>query len=393
MKTHLLNTTFALVLISLGYFATDIYIPSLPSMSQYFHTSELLTQMTLFSYMLSFSFTPLVFGPLSDNIGRKKVILCGLFISLLATVGCSFSPSINWLITFRFIQGIGTGAVMISARAMIPDLYSGKALAKQISIITMFMPLVLAFAPTLGGFLQEAYGWRSIFLFLIFYIFLIFFKMSFFTESLKESSARKLSELIPIYLEIFENRSFMLFGMGMVFPTIGLFAYLTASPYLFQKVVGLSPSEYGMLAIYIGSVIMLTSFLNARLLHYVPINALICVGITLILVAGALMLTFHLAGIVSTWALLLPSLFYFSCLPFNLSNSASKAMSQISKHYGAASALLSSIQFFAGALGSLIFSLIKESSALPLSLCFLLVGIFALFFLFLARKYEMATLA
>jgi hypothetical protein len=180
----------------------------------------------------------------------------------------------------------------------------------------------------------------------------------------------------------------MLFGMGLIIPTVGLFAYLTASPYLFQEIVGLSPIEYGMLAIYIGSVIMLASFLNARLLHYVSINTLICAGITLILIGGALMLTFHFAGIVNTWAFLLPTLFYFTCIPFSMSNSASKAMSQIRTHYGAASALLSSIQFLAGALGSLIFSLIEESSALPLSLCFLSVGILAFFFLFLARKYE-----
>src|SRR4051794_36235807 len=112
MNSKFYITVYLLLLISLGYVVTDIYLPSLPALTVHFHASDNKVQMTLFSYLLSFSLAPLICGPLSDHIGRKKVLLAGVIIGTLATLGCLFAQNIDLLIISRFIQGFGMGAVL-----------------------------------------------------------------------------------------------------------------------------------------------------------------------------------------------------------------------------------------------------------------------------------------
>lgn len=368
------QTVSLLLLISLGYLATDMYLPSLPAIGEQFQVLDSTVQMTMFVYMISFSLTPLLFGPLSDQIGRKKVILTGLIVLLLGTFGCYLSPTIHWLIFFRFIQGIGGGAIIISSRAMIPDLYQGVELAKKVTQVTMFMPFALAFGPLIGGFMQEHYGWRSVFLLLGVYILLLLVKMRFVDESLKMFSERKAGRALKSYRELLSNKRFVLAVMGLVFPAVGLFAYLAMSSFLFQEVLGLSPLGYGSLSIYIGGAVLASSFFNHRALSYIPVDLIIWTGIGLMTLSGALLMFFHTIGWVTTLTALVPVLCYFSCLPLCISNSISKAMSIIDHSYGSAGALMTTTQFLAGSLGVLVFSQLKVETFLPLAICFLLMS-------------------
>ncbi len=388
MNSQFATTAFLLILISLGYVATDMYLPSLPAMALYFHASENQVQMTLFSYLLSFSFSPLIFGPLSDHLGRKKVIFGGLVISLLATLGCLFAQNIYILIGVRFLQGIGTGAVLIAARATVSDLFSGKLLAKQISFMTMLMPLVMAIAPTLGGVLQERFQWQAVFVFLIGYMAIILIGVVFKPETLKRPSHKKISQIFSTYREHLSNRLFVAFGVNFVLPAFGMFAYLTSSPFLFQQVIGLTPIEYGSLALYVGGVILVTGYINLKLVHYYSVTQILYVGAGLILFAGSLLLCFHLLGILTTWSLLVPALIFFTCMPLCVANAGSKSMGLIQEHFGAASALLSTLQFFVGALGSFIFALIADETQLPLAICFICVGFLSMVNLKYACKLE-----
>lgn len=378
MNSKFYTTTYLLLLISLGYIATDIYLPSLPALSKYFHASDNEVQMTLFSFLLSFSLAPLGFGPLSDHIGRKKILIFGVAIGILSTLGCLFAQSIEWLIIARFLQGIGMGAVLISSRAIVSDLYTGKALAKQWSLMTMLMPLVLAIAPTIGGLLQQNFHWQAVFLFLICYMILILICVILTPESLQKLSTEKTSQIFSKYRSHLKNRLFLIFGVNYVLPSLGFFAYLTASPFLFQEVLGLSPVAYGSLALYVGATILVTGYINLKLVHYFLLTRIIYLGVGLIALAGCLLIFFHIMNILTTWSLLLPSLIYFTCMPFCVANAASKSLSFVRGNFGAATALLTTIQFLIGALGSFIFSLISDETTLSLGVCFLLIGVLSL---------------
>lgn len=375
MQSNFIISLYLLLLISLGYIATDIYLPSLPALTAYFHATENEVQMTLFSYLLSFSLIPLISGPLSDHIGRKKVILAGISLGIIATFAALFAPTIQWLIVARFIQGIGTGAVLISSRAIVSDLFTGKALAKQMSVITMLMPLTLSMAPTLGGFLQELFNWQAVFVFLVIYMVLILFFVISQPESLQTLSHTSLIQVFSAYKEQFKNRLFIFAGIGFVLPSLGLFAYLTTSPFLFQTAIGLSPIEYGALAIYIGATILVTGFINMKIVHHFSPTVALYLGGGLVLLSGILLLIFHFMGILTIWSLLLPTLLFFTCLPFCISNMAAKAMGMVNGHFGAATALLTTFQFFGGAACSFLFSLISDETTLSLALCFTIIGI------------------
>ena len=130
MDSRWIKTLYITILCSIGYVATDIYLPSLPAIAREFAVGEKEVQATLAIYLLSFAFTPLLFGPLSDHFGRKKVIVTGLTITLFATIGCALSSSISMLILFRLGQGVGAGAVVVSGRATIADLFK-EQLAKS----------------------------------------------------------------------------------------------------------------------------------------------------------------------------------------------------------------------------------------------------------------------
>lgn len=375
MSSRFFTTFYLMLLISLGYIATDIYLPSLPAITTYFHTDENHVQLTIFSFLLSFSITPLISGPLSDHIGRKKVLLGGIFLSLIATFLSIFSSTIDGLIIFRFMQGIGLGAVLITSRAIVSDLFTGKELAKQMSVMTMLMPLILAVAPTIGGVLQKAFDWQAVFVFLACYMAFAFICVLFKPESLKKTSHKPASQIFSNYRSHLNNYQFLLFGINFALPSLAMFAQFAVSPFLFQNIIGLSPVEYGNLSLFIGGTILFTGFINFKLIHYFQVKHVLAFGTVLIALSGCLLLIFHQMGILTTWSLLIPILIFYTCIPLCISNAASMAMNLIRDHFGAATALLTTLQFMLGALGSFIFTLVPNDTPVPLALSFIFVGV------------------
>jgi len=383
------NTLYILFLIGFCYVANDIYLPSLPALGTYFQATDQQVQITLTTFLLSFSLAPLFFGPISDHIGRKKVLLTGLGLAILGTVICLLSPSIQFFIAARFIQGIGTGGILIAARATVSDLYVGKELAKQMSFVTMLMPIVLSAAPTLGGALQQFYGWQASFICVVALFGGLAAWVAYRGETLAHHSQATASQIFSTYLTHLKNRPFRLFATNFILPAFGMFAYIAVSPFLFQEVIGLSPMVYGSLAIYLGATIFCSGFINIKLLNYLSVNQIIAIGSSLMTLAGILLIFFHSIDLITTWSVLVPSLFYFTCMPFCVSNSASKSLSFVKSHFGAASALMTTLQFLAGSFGSFVFTLIPIS-LLPLGIALLGVGFLSFLNLHFASKEEHA---
>lgn len=376
-----------LVLTSLGYFATDVYMPALPSMADDLGSSNSLAQLTIAAYMLSFAISPLVFGPFSDAYGRKLTTYIGLALAIVSTLVCIWAQSMHTIIAARFIQGIGLGAVVTVARAVIPDCYTGRDMAKFNSIITIMMPIMLAIAPTVGGLLEDFYSWRMIFVFLTAYLLLALWLTTFnLKETLKKPDPFSLK--IGTYAELLTDARFMYWCLLPPILSIGIAAFITAGPFLFQDLLGLSATQFGMLSMAIGASIFTFAIVNTKLLNYIHTEKLIAVGAALQLISGLFLVACALLGKLTVGTLLTACLIYFTSVPFSFPNGMSLAFDYLKHHFGLAGALFSTLQVFFMFLTSAVFSFLPSYSPYPLAISFVLVGALSYYCLYKQKQLD-----
>lgn len=146
---------------SLGLAASTIYVPAIPTIAHALNTSIAAVQLTFVGYLLAFAAGMLAWGPLSDHLGRRPALVCGLIVSAVASLGCTFSPTVELLIAGRALQGFGTCAGFVVGRAIARDLWGTKGAARAIAALGITATLTQASAPVLGGYVTAAVGWRA----------------------------------------------------------------------------------------------------------------------------------------------------------------------------------------------------------------------------------------
>ena len=151
------------LLSAIGPFAIDMYLPALPAIAADLHASTVATQMTLMIFFVSFGVCQIFYGPVSDMIGRKPPLYFGIVVFALGGIGCGLSPSIEWLIFFRFVQGLGAASVMVIPRAIIRDLHTGADATRLMSLIMLVFSVSPILAPLAGSALIVPFGWRAVF--------------------------------------------------------------------------------------------------------------------------------------------------------------------------------------------------------------------------------------
>ena len=245
-----------------GPFLTDFYLPTLPILDKYFNTSASLVQLSLTFCMIGLAIGQLFIGPLSDKYGRKRPLLLSLGLFGVATIGCIYSRDIHWFISFRLLQGLaGAGGVVIS-KSIATDLYEGRELSMFFSLLSGAQGLAPICAPALGGFLLEVTDWKGIFWILLAIGLLLIFILLFLKESLPRNCQQKenIYSTFHNYNPVLHNRRFINYVLVQAFAMGVMFAYIAASPFIFQTHYGLSPTAYGLCFGANAVAIMLGSF-------------------------------------------------------------------------------------------------------------------------------------
>ena len=151
------------LLTAIGPFAIDMYLPALPAISAHLEASTAATQATLMAFFVAFGICQIAYGPISDMVGRKPPLYVGLSLFFVASIGCVFSPTIGWLIAFRFLQGVGASAIMAVPRAIIRDLHTGLDATRLMSLVMLVFSVSPILAPLIGSALIVPFGWRAVF--------------------------------------------------------------------------------------------------------------------------------------------------------------------------------------------------------------------------------------
>ena len=236
------------MLTAFGPFVTDMYLPSLPSMTDDFHTTSSMVQAGLTTSMFGLAFGQIFFGPLSDKYGRRPPLLIAMWMFVISTVLCIISPTIEWFVAFRFIQGIaGAGGIVIS-RSVATDLYTGRDLPKILAIIGAINGIAPVAAPVIGGVLTDSVGWKGIFCVLLVLGFALLAACIRFRESLDE--VKRLSGGVAATFRnfgiIIRHHRFLFYVLQIGFAQGILFGYIASSPFIIQQHYGFSALAFSI---------------------------------------------------------------------------------------------------------------------------------------------------
>jgi len=257
---------FLVVTSTIGQMAAEVYIPSLPFIAHDFQVSSSLTQISIAVFLFGMSIPGIFFGYISDFFGRRRILLIATSISFVGTLLCMCAPNIYILILGRFIQGLGFSGVGSLSRAILRDRMTGVELARFASNLAMILAFVIDVSPFIGGFLQEYLGWRPIFAMLLLYNALAIY-MSYHYQDDGQTTLNEhlqLSRLLHISLGTLKNRTFLIYNTLAALTYSVLMAYLAVASFLFEKVIGISPTEFGATTLGLSFVHMFGSFLNGR---------------------------------------------------------------------------------------------------------------------------------
>lgn len=347
-NSHLYILLTVGVISAFGPFVTDFYLPALPALMGYFDTTASQVQLSLTFSMIGLAVGQLIIGPLSDKYGRKMPLISSLVVFCISTLGCLYTTDIHRFIFFRLLQGLsGAGGVVIS-KSIATDLYEGNQLARFYAVLSSVQGLAPICAPVLGGVLLVMTDWKGIFWILFLIGVSLIVTLSFFIESLDDEHRQSgnVRVMITCYKEVIRNSQFMHYVFVQAFAMGVMFAYIAASPFIFQVHLGVSPQVYGLcfganaIAIMIGS-LAVTKFRNTETaLHY----GSICFGIASVAVAAALSVCSDF------WILEIVLFVFLLFLGLILPSSTTLALNMERHNSGIASALLGFLMFLFGGI-------------------------------------------
>ncbi len=370
---------FILFIHPLGQLAIDIYLPSLPAMVLALNSTKEAMQTSLTIYMFGMSISTLLYGILSDRFGRRKILLMGLLIFLLSSIGCSLAPSEGLLLFFRFLQGVGVGGTATVAFAIMVDVFTGpKELVRVTSyaiIVYSFTPIV---APFIGGYIQYYLGWRANFIFMVVYaviLFLSLWKLLPETNKFLNKDATNVKNLIKNITGMLSCWRYVAFVICTMTSYAVMITFNVMAPFILQSALALNAIQYGRAALMVGIAYVIGNSINTYLVRKFDSIRLIIVGF-IIVILGALSLfiiTKYIA--LNLWTVLLPICIAIAGTGLVFPNSMSGALSIFPQKAGLASSLISCLSLLGCSLVSAVASYLKVYNALPLAYMFLALGI------------------
>ncbi|VVD61148.1 multidrug effflux MFS transporter [Pandoraea terrigena] len=365
------------MLSAFGLIASDVYLPAMPSMATEFGVADWQMPQTISFYLLALAIAQLGYGPLSDRYGRKPVVLAGVALYIVGSVGCATSATYDGFLAWRMLEAVGAAAGLVVGRALIADTCDKRTSAKAYAVIYPLVSLSPALAPAIGGHLAAAFGWRSDFLFVAaFGVTALMMVMALLPETLPVAARTRTSPFAG-FNHVLRDWTFLRYTLVVCTIYCAWFVYLTQSPFLFAR-QGLSEEQSGWLYLPLTAGIIGANLLTKRLLDRWPYDRIVAAGIACFVFGGLAFLAVVSLGLQGAAAVVLPMCLVSFANGSSLSLAVSGAVGSEHGYAATASGLVGFCQIGSAALVAMGVSAAFGTSFGVLSGAVLVLGLIAL---------------
>ncbi len=349
--------------------STDMYLPSLPTIAGEFGVTTAMVQQTLSVFFIGLAAGQVVYGPLSDRLGRRGPLFVGSTLYTLACIGCALAPSLNSLIWLRLAQALGGCAGMVVSRSVVRDLFDRRESARMYSFLMLVTGVAPIAAPLLGGQLLRFFDWRAIFYVLTGYgvvtMLLVVFALP---ESLPQERRIRANfgAVLRTYGELLSNGHYMGFALASGLASAAMFAYISGSSFVFMELHGVPSDRYGLIFGANALGMMLAAQYNRVLLRRYGTLQILRVALTVTAISGAVLLFVTITGLGGFPGMLVALFFTIASTGMVSPNATAAAMEPFADRAGSASALLGATQFVLGGTASAVVGLLHNGTAMPM---------------------------
>jgi MFS transporter, DHA1 family, multidrug resistance protein len=393
MKSHTRNSTFIILILgalsTVTPFTIDMYLPAFSEIADDFNTTTAQVALSVTSYFIGLALGQIIYGPLLDRFGRKPPLYVGLTLYIIMTIGCTQATSIESLVVLRFIQALGGCVAWVAALSMVRDFFPISQSARIFSLLILVIGLSPLLAPTIGGFIAEALGWRMVFLVLAVLTALIMLVVIFFLpeghQPDKTISLRAKPMILNFY-SILRNPQFYTYALAGAFSFSTLFTYVAGSPVIFMENFHVSPQAYGGIFALLSVGFVGGSQLNIYINKRYSSEQIFSVALATLVITSIV----FLVGSFNDWYGLEATIGLFfialTCLGLTNPNANALGLAPFTRNIGSASALLSFLQIGIAGLSSAGVGIFNSANSVPVASIMTGTSIVAFCILVVGRK-------
>jgi DHA1 family bicyclomycin/chloramphenicol resistance-like MFS transporter len=348
-----------------------IHVSGFQMIASDFGTTNYLVSLSLSIYLFGLAFGNLLYGPIIDRFGRRKLLVIGLIIYAVSAISCALSPTINWFIWSRFFLALGGCTGVVVSRIIVRDLFDVKKSAKFFSVLVLIIALAPILAPFIGYQLIISWGWRHLFFILASLVPFLFFGVYYLLPPLKGEDVSVNIHIIKIlenYFNIFKNPVFLTFGLTTAITYASLFAYIAGSSFIYTENFGLSHHEYSWaFGINVMGLILGSQSTNLLLkkMSSIKITQIVLIYLSLVI---AILLIGEIFSLISPLVFMVFMFIFIFLLGILNPNILALCLSPFENNAGIATALVGTLQMGSSAFASLLVSSFSHT-LLPMLIC------------------------
>lgn len=355
---------------AVGPFSTDMYLASFTDIARDLGTDASAVQLTLTAFLVGIGAGQLVLGPLSDRVGRRPVLVAAVALFAAASAALVFTPTIELFVILRFVQGFGGAAGVVLSRAIAVDVSPRGTAVRALSLISMVVGIAPLIAPPLGGVVSQLAGWRAVMAVLaVIGLAMVIVASVAIPESLppEQRHAGGIGNTVRMFGGLLRDPGFPLYTASFALTFAAIMAYVSASPFVGQVVLGMTPVEYSLGFAAGASAVLLSTLTNSRVAVRFGPRRMLVVGLGAAGLAAASLLVLTLTGALAPASFILSAFVLGVGLGFTMPNASALGLARADHARGAGSALMGASQFLLGGLVSPLVGLGGEDTAVPMA--------------------------